>query len=97
MILYSADIIDFNTCSTVSPTSSHIQPQPVDPKERRRQRDRERYANMDSNKKEALLKRQREAYQKMKSSTGKICATPVKIVHWLHVTNQHSENVATFM
>ena len=97
MILHSVDIIDFNTCSTVSPTSSHIQPQPIDPKERRRQQDRERYANMESNKKEALLKRQREAYQKTKSSTGKICARPVKIVHSLHVTNQHSENVAAFM
>jgi hypothetical protein len=82
MFLYLVDIIDFNTCSTVSPTSSHIQPQHIDPKERRRQRDRERYANMDSNKKEALLKRQREGYhQRMKSSTGKICKTPVKIVH----------------
>ena len=56
MILYSVDIMDFNTCSTVSPTSSHIQPQAIDPKERRRQQDRERYANMESNKKKHCWK-----------------------------------------
>ena len=78
MFLYYVDTVDINTCNNVSPTPSHI-PQPIDPKERRRQRDRERYVSMDSNQKEALLKRQCEAYQKMKSSTGKICIKLVKM------------------
>lgn len=45
-----------------------------------RANDRERYAHMDNNKKDALLESKREAYQQTKSSSGNICATPIRIV-----------------
>ena len=56
MFLYYVDTVDINTCNNVSPTPSHTQPQPLDTKERKGQRDRERYAQMDSDKKVVLLK-----------------------------------------
>ena len=72
-VLFSfLDIIAINNCSNDGPTSSMIQPQPIDSKERKRLRDRERYTLMDSKKKGELLKRQREA---RKSSSGKGCLT----------------------
>ncbi|XP_037482281.1 uncharacterized protein LOC119360959 [Triticum dicoccoides] len=45
------DIIAINNCSNDGPTSSMIQPQPIDSKERKRLRDSERYALMDCKKK----------------------------------------------
>jgi hypothetical protein len=46
--------------------------EPTDVKKRNRQRARERYAQMDKQKKDELLKKRREAYQQKKvmSSTG---------------------------
>ena len=41
--------------------------------------DRDRYALMDNNMKDALLESKREAYQQTKSSVGKDCTTPIKI------------------
>jgi hypothetical protein len=40
--------------------------EPTDAKERKRQRARERYAQMDKQKKDELLKKRREAYQQKK-------------------------------
>ena len=40
---------------------------PTDPKELKRQRARERYAQMDKNKKDELLKKRREAYHRKKT------------------------------
>jgi hypothetical protein len=49
-----------------------------------RQRDRERYANMDSTKKEELLKRRCESHQKQKSSTwNKENEVPAEDSEWL--------------
>jgi hypothetical protein len=45
-----------------------------------RANDRERYAHMDSNKKDALLQSRREAYQQTKSSTGNSGTSPIRIV-----------------
>jgi hypothetical protein len=50
--------------------ASLVQLQPVDPAERRRQRARERYAMMDTDKKNELLKKRREARQKRKTLTS---------------------------
>ena len=38
----------------------------IDPKEQRRQRDRERYAKMDPNEKDERNRKRREAYQRKK-------------------------------
>ena len=60
-----------------------VQTQPIDPKERRRQQDRERYAQMDSTQKE-LLKRRREARKKKNSSTSnKENEVPAIDTEWL--------------
>ena len=45
-----------------------MQPPIEDPKERGRQRDREQYARMDSNKKAEMLKNKRDARYKKKTS-----------------------------
>ncbi|KAM0824971.1 hypothetical protein ACQ4PT_069873 [Festuca glaucescens] len=56
----------------------------IDPKEWRRQRDRERYANMDSTKKKELLKKRRESRQKQKLSTrNKENEVPAEDGEWL--------------
>ncbi|KAM0912923.1 hypothetical protein ACQ4PT_012482 [Festuca glaucescens] len=62
------ETVDINNSCTDGPTSLSIHATPICPKERRRQQDRERYAHMDSTKKENLLKRHRESLQKRKSS-----------------------------
>ena len=41
---------------------------PVDPKEQRRQRDRERYAKMDKSKKDEINRKRREAYHRKKTA-----------------------------
>ncbi|XP_062209464.1 uncharacterized protein LOC133911281 [Phragmites australis] len=50
-------------------TSNAQQPQLLDPKERKRQRDRDRYAQMSVERKEELLKKRREARQQKKVAT----------------------------
>ena len=61
---FCVDIGDINNNCNDGPPSLTVQTQLIDPKEHRRQRDRERYAQMDSTKKEEYHKRQREARQK---------------------------------
>jgi hypothetical protein len=91
------------------PTSSKTQTQTIDPKEQRRQRDRERYAQMDSLKKEELLKRKRESRQRQKSSTcNKENDNPTEGSEWLsrndnyqrqsiHMPSQAKEIIPTGM
>ena len=63
------DDFHFNYSYNDGITTPMIHPQPIDPKDRKRQLMRDRYANMDSMKKDDLLKRQRETRQKRKSTT----------------------------
>ena len=62
-----------NTINTINvgghTTSNAQQPQLLDPKERKRQRDRDRYAQMSVERKEELLKKRREARQQKKVAT----------------------------
>lgn len=66
-----ADLTNSNVTNGC-PVASSSPPTPIDPKERRRQRDRERYAQMDSHKKEELLKRRREARQQRKVAVAQV-------------------------
>lgn len=78
------DIVGVPNCNIDGLTSSIIEPRPTDAKERKRQRDRDRYAQMDSTKKDELLKRQRETHQKRKSSTrNKENEVPHEDSEWL--------------
>ncbi|CAD6205076.1 unnamed protein product [Miscanthus lutarioriparius] len=57
-----------NTTNNESePTTSGVQPDATDPKERKRQREREVYANMPQDQKEKSLKKRRENYHRRKS------------------------------
>jgi hypothetical protein len=67
LIYINVDDVDLSTYSSNGPTTSILQPPPIDPKERKRQRARELYAQMDSDKKTELLKRKCEAHQQKKS------------------------------
>ncbi|KAM0914333.1 hypothetical protein ACQ4PT_011540 [Festuca glaucescens] len=59
--------VDMGNCSSNEPTSSRIQPQPViDSTEKKRERERKRYAEMDTNSKSELLARRHVAYQQKK-------------------------------
>lgn len=70
MIFFCVENVDtYNSC-TDGPTSLSVHATPICPKERRRQQARERYAHMDSTKKENFLKKQRESVQKRKSSNS---------------------------
>jgi hypothetical protein len=68
-MFFCVDNVDTNNSFNDKPTSFIVQTQPIDPNERKRQRERERYAQMDSAKKEEMLQRKRDARQKGKSST----------------------------
>lgn len=46
--------------------------QPMDPREHRRKRDRDRYAQMSAQQKEELLKRRRESYQRKKTTMASV-------------------------
>ncbi len=54
-------------CSVHGSTTSE-QPPSIDPRERKRQQDRERYAQMPEHKKQALLNKRREDYHKKKAA-----------------------------
>ncbi|KAJ1294109.1 hypothetical protein BS78_01G120900 [Paspalum vaginatum] len=54
------------------PVPSSSQTTLVDPKERRKQKDREKYARMDINKKEEFLKKRREVHQKRKVGATRV-------------------------
>jgi hypothetical protein len=49
------------------PTTSNLQPDVTDPKESKRQRARDAYANMPQDRKEKLLKKRREDYHRRKA------------------------------
>ncbi|WVZ58305.1 hypothetical protein U9M48_008588 [Paspalum notatum var. saurae] len=66
-----------NIISSVSgPTTFGVQPPLKDPKERKRQRERDRYAQLSSDQKNELLRKRREARQKKK-----VAATHVNAKH----------------
>ena len=65
------DIFDIRG-SNDGPMSSLIPPHPVDRTERKRQRERERYAHMSTEKKAELLERNR-AYRQRNLLAGKEC------------------------
>ncbi|CAL4885519.1 unnamed protein product [Urochloa decumbens] len=67
--MYHKEIMNIN--AGVSMTSNDISP-PTDPFERRRQRDRDRYAQMPTQQKEELLKKRRENYQLKKIAAIKV-------------------------
>jgi hypothetical protein len=73
--------------------------QPIDPKEQKRQRDREKYAQMDCTKKQELLKRKREAREKRKSLTcNKQNEVPAEDSQWLSWNdNYHRQSIPTGM
>ena len=65
-------IVDMQNCSSNEATSSRIQPQPiVDRTEQKRERERKRYAEMDTNSKNELLARKHVAYQRKRLLAGK--------------------------
>ncbi|WVZ77124.1 hypothetical protein U9M48_025024 [Paspalum notatum var. saurae] len=62
-----ATITDVDVINNVNgPTTSIVQPPLMDPKERKRQRERDRYAQLSSNQKDELLRKCREARQQKK-------------------------------
>jgi hypothetical protein len=65
------DIFDMNNCGNDGHTSSVVQTQQIDRIEQKRQRERQRYAQMSADKKNELLARRHEAYQQRKSLAGK--------------------------
>jgi hypothetical protein len=66
---------------------------PIDPKERRRQRDRERYAQMNSTKREELLKRHRESHKKQNPSTwNKENEVPAEDSEWLRRNDNYQRH-----
>ena len=71
--LCNVDIVDMNNCSNDGPTSSLIDPQPIDRVEQKRKRERERYAQMSTDKKDELQARKHSSYQQMKSVAGNEC------------------------
>lgn len=54
------------------PSTSNEHQQSMDPRERRRQRDRDRYARMSVQQKEELLKKRRGSYQQKKTEMTNI-------------------------
>jgi hypothetical protein len=81
MIFYVETI---NSSCNDGPTSLITQTLPIDPKERRRQREREQYAQMNSTKREELLKRHRESHKKQNPSTwNKENEVPAEDSEWL--------------
>ena len=59
-------------CNSNEPTSSRIQPQPVvDHTDQKRERERKRYAEMDTDSKHELLARKHVAYQQKRLLAGK--------------------------
>ncbi|KAM0912924.1 hypothetical protein ACQ4PT_012482 [Festuca glaucescens] len=58
------DIVDMENCNSNEPTSSRIQPQPVvDSTEKKKKRERERYAQMNIDSKNELLAKRHATYQ----------------------------------
>ena len=71
--LYCVDIDDMEICSNNEPTSSRIQPQSVvDRTEKRNERRRERYAQMNTESKNELIARKCATYQQKRSLAGKL-------------------------
>jgi hypothetical protein len=58
-------------CGSNEPTSSYIQPPVVDCMEKKRERERERYAQMNTDGKNELLARRNATYQQKRSLSGK--------------------------
>jgi hypothetical protein len=58
-------------CGSNEPTSSRIQPSVVDCTEKKRERERERYAQMNTDGKNELLARRNATYQQKRSLSGK--------------------------
>jgi hypothetical protein len=56
-----------NTNNESGPTTSNLHLDDIDPKERKRQRARDAYANMPQDRKERLLKKRREDYHRRKT------------------------------
>ena len=84
--------IDDNVNDSVDdgPTPSIVQPQSIDQQERRKQRRRERYAEMTADKKNEIKSLQSEAYQRRKTLAGKyslsinICNDVCMVYHHQH-------------
>jgi hypothetical protein len=70
LFCYVEHIIDMINCGNDVQTSSLRQTQPGDPAEKKRQRERERYAVMRNDKKSELLSRKHGAYKERKSLAG---------------------------
>ncbi|KAM0867812.1 hypothetical protein ACQ4PT_041735 [Festuca glaucescens] len=64
---FMTDNVDINNICTNGPKSLMIHATPIYAKKQRRQQDRERYAQMDPQKKDELLKKRRESYQQKKA------------------------------
>ncbi|KAJ1283064.1 hypothetical protein BS78_03G099400 [Paspalum vaginatum] len=84
----NGDIISNLTGST----TSNVLPPLMDPRERKRQRERDRYAQLSSHKKDELLKRRREARRRKK-----VVATHINVEHngQVGLSNLCKKNIST--
>ena len=72
VFLYYVYIVDMENCGSNEPTSSRIQPQPVvDSTEKKKKRERGRYAQMSTDSKNELLSKKHATYQQKRSLAGK--------------------------